>query len=66
MARDTKSETHGVFVLDKNTTQANVEHWKNEMKSRHETPDQYGKIKAIEYEESTDEDGSRYINFWVD
>lgn len=65
MARDTKTGVSGVYVLAENTTKANIEHWKTEMKTRYEAPDQYGNSKTIEYEESTDEDGSRYINFWV-
>ena len=64
MARDTKG-THGVYVLAKDTTQENIDYWKNEMKTRHGAPDQYGKSKAIEFEEVAEEDGSRYISFWV-
>ena len=66
MARDSKGGTHGVFVLYDNTTKANIEHWKNGLKAQYESPDKYGKNKAIEFEEVTEEDGSRYINFWVD
>jgi len=64
MTRDTKG-THGVYVLADNTTEANIGYWKNEMKNRYETPDQYGKSMTIEYEETTKETGNRYINFWV-
>lgn len=67
MARDLKSGIYGVFVLAENTTKANIEHWENEIKALHGTPDQYGNTKAIEFEEGIDEeDGSRYINFWVE
>ena len=65
MASVTKGGINGVFVLAKNTTKANIEHWKNEMKFRHETPDQYGNSLTVEYEETTDEDGSQYINYRV-
>ena len=64
MARDTKG-THGVFVLTKDMTQENIDYWKDQMKALHEAPDQYGNSKTIEYEETTEEDGTRYINFWV-
>jgi hypothetical protein len=67
MARVTKGGTHGVFVLAKNTTKAHIEHWKNELKVRYETPDQHGKAESIKFEEVADaEDGSRYINFLVE
>ena len=65
MASVTKVGINGVFVLAKNTTKANIEQWKGEMKSLYETPDQYGNSNTIKYEESTDDDGSRYINFSV-
>ena len=64
MARDSK-ELHGVFVLTKNMTKENVEYWKNEMRTQHEAPDQYGNSKTVEFEETTEDDGTRYINFWV-
>ena len=64
MDRDTKG-THGVYVLTKDMTQENIDYWKSDMNARHEAPDQYGKSKTVEYEATTEDDGTRYINFWV-
>jgi len=64
MDRDTKG-THGVYVLTKDMTQENIDHWKNGLIKEHEAPDQYGNSKTVEFEETAEEDGSRYINFWV-
>ncbi len=65
MARDAKTGIQGVYVLANNTTEANIKHWKNEMKVLYETPDQYGKTNEVEYTEGTDSEGARYINYWV-
>lgn len=65
MARDLKTGIQGVYVLSDNTTEANIEHWKAELGKEYETPDQYGKANEVEYTETTNGDGSRYINFWI-
>ena len=65
MARDLKTGIQGVYVLSDDTTEANVKHWKNEMKVLYEASDQYGKPNEVEYTETTNGDGSRYINFWI-
>ena len=65
MARDAKTGVQGVYVLDEDTTEANIEHWKAELTKKYETPDRYGNANKVEYTETTNGDGSRYINFWV-
>tara|TARA_R110000824_G_scaffold49838_3_gene139635 strand:+ start:493 stop:690 length:198 start_codon:yes stop_codon:yes gene_type:complete len=64
MAIDSK-ELHGVYVLTKDMTKENIDYWKNEMKAEYGSPDQYGNSKTVEFEETTEDDGTRYINFWV-
>jgi hypothetical protein len=66
MAIDTKSGTYGVFVLRGATTDSNIEYWKKEMRNKHESPNKFGVTKTVKFEEVNDEDGSRYINYWVE
>ena len=43
----------------------NIEHWKENIKTGHEAPDKFGKSKTVEFEDTTEEDGSSCTNYWV-
>ena len=61
MERD-KAKIKGVIVPDDGM---NVEAWKEDIKNRYEISNQYGKSQTVEFEDVTEEDGSRYTSYWV-
>ena len=42
----------------------NVQAYKDDIIKEYETPDQYGKTKTVEFEE-TKTDTEHYVNYWV-
>jgi len=57
-----KATINGVIVSGESL---NLEHWKEKIKTEHESPDQFGKSKTVEFEDVIEEDGSSYTNYWV-
>ena len=55
----------GVFVPSEGMTEENIEYWRSGIKKEYEAADSYGNSKTVEFEETVEEDGKRYFNYWV-
>jgi hypothetical protein len=57
---------NGVINVGRNGGIINIVTIKNDLITQYEkTPDQLGKIKTVEFEETKTESGQHYVNYWV-
>ena len=52
-------------VINIGNSGINVEAYKADIIKEHEFPDEYGKSKRVDFEETKTDDGEHYVNYWV-